>query len=36
MFVWDEKIHGCYTLRLLLKTMKPEKAQMWRSRFAEA
>jgi len=35
MFARDEKIHGRYTLRLLLKTMKPEEAQIWRSRLAE-
>ena len=35
MFVRDEKIHGNYTMRPLLKTMKPEEAEIWRSRFAE-
>jgi uncharacterized protein YegJ (DUF2314 family) len=35
MFVRDEKIHGNYTMRPLLKTMKPAEAQMWQSRFAE-
>lgn len=35
MFMRDEKMHGNYTLRPLLKTMKKEEAQMWRSRFAE-
>lgn len=35
MFMRDEKMHGNYTLRPLLKTIKKEEAQMWRSRFAE-
>lgn len=34
MFVRDEKIHGNYTMRPLLKTMKKEEAEMWKSRFA--
>jgi uncharacterized protein YegJ (DUF2314 family) len=35
LFMRDKKMHGNYTLRPLLKTMKKEEAQMWRSRFAE-
>ena len=35
MFMRDDKMHGNYTMRPLLKTMKKEEAQKWRSRFAE-
>jgi uncharacterized protein YegJ (DUF2314 family) len=35
MFMRDEKMHGNYTLRPLLRTMRKEDAEMWRSRFAE-
>ena len=35
MFMRDEKMHGNYTIRPLLKTMTKEEAQTWRSRFAE-
>ena len=34
MFFRDEKLHGNYTMRPLLKTMKKDEAEMWRSRFA--
>lgn len=34
MFVRDDKIHGNYTMRPLLRTMSPEEAELWRSRFA--
>jgi uncharacterized protein YegJ (DUF2314 family) len=35
MFMRDKKMHSNYTMRPLLKTMKKEEAQSWRSRFAE-
>jgi uncharacterized protein YegJ (DUF2314 family) len=35
MFIRDEKMHGNYTMRPLLKTMNAIDAQKWRAMFAE-
>jgi len=35
MFIRDDKIHGNYTMRPLLKTLPPEEAAQWRARLAE-
>lgn len=35
MFVRDDKTHGNYTLCPLLKTMKPQEAEVRRAQFAE-
>jgi uncharacterized protein YegJ (DUF2314 family) len=35
MFIRDEKMHGNYTIRPLLKTMNAADAQQWRAMFAE-
>jgi len=35
LFLRGEKMHGNYTMRPLLKTMKEEEAEMWRARFAK-
>ncbi len=35
MFLRDEKMHGNYTMRPLLKTMDPAKAREWKRLFAE-
>ena len=34
MFLRNERLHGNYTMRPLLKTMSKEEADMWRSQFA--
>ncbi|MCL4786298.1 MAG: DUF2314 domain-containing protein [Verrucomicrobia bacterium] len=35
MFLRADKVYGNYTPRPPLKTMKPQEAEVWRSRFAE-